>query len=209
MAARLAPKVKGKKPVGCGGQMDDEMNEVLADALDNRHKSADGFREDLQEAFDRMPEEQKAHAAAVCRDLGNEAMGKERWEEAAGHYTSVLAAFPHDHEVLANRSLAHLHMRMGPEALNDAALAVNLKPNFAKGYYRMGCALEECKMWKESAAVFAKVVEMEPSNVEASGRLIKVIAARDRRPRPPPPARTREPRGPLAGTEHARDGAQC
>ena len=73
MAARLAPKVKGKKPVGCGGQMDDEMDEVLADALDSRHKSADGFREDLQEAFDRMPDEQKAHAAAVCRDLGNEA----------------------------------------------------------------------------------------------------------------------------------------
>ena len=27
------------------------------------------------------------------------------------HYTSVLAAYPHDHEVLGNRSLAYLHLK--------------------------------------------------------------------------------------------------
>ena len=64
-------------------------------------------------------------------------------------------------------------LSLSNNALNDAALCVNLKPNWAKGYYRMGCALEECKSYKESASVFAKVVEMEPENAEASGRLMK------------------------------------
>jgi hypothetical protein len=98
-------------------------------------------------------------------------------------------------QVLANRSLALLSLKRGPEALQDAALCVTLKKNFAKGcahcaparaarareqrraaagrYYRFGCALEECKMYKECASVFAKVVEMEPGNVEAGGRLLK------------------------------------
>ena len=58
-------------------------------------------------------------------------------------------------------------------ALQDSALAVNLKPNWVKGLYRFGCALQKCKKWKESASVFTKVCELEPDNVEASGRLIQ------------------------------------
>eukprot|EP00966_Prymnesium_polylepis_P096587 2237740-Prymnesium_polylepis.1 len=47
-------------------------------------------------------------------------------------------------------------MDKGPESLQDAAMCVNLKPDWAKGFYRLGCALEKCKEWKDSAAVFAK-----------------------------------------------------
>ena len=156
-----------------GPLLPEDAAEVLTDALDSRNKTAESYNEDLAEAFKSLPRENIEAAAAVCRDMGNEAMKNQRYDEAVHHYTSVLAAHPHDHEVLANRSLAHLHLKHGPEALNDAALCVNLKPNWAKGYYRMGCALEECKAYKESASVFAKVVEMEPENAEASGRLMK------------------------------------
>ena len=60
-------------------------------------------------------------------------------------------------------------------ALLDAAQCVNLKPKWAKGYYRLGCALEAAKAYKECASVFAKVVELEPDNAEASGRLLKAL----------------------------------
>ena len=36
-------------------------------------------------------------------------------------------------------------------------MAVNLKPTWVKGLYRLGCALQKCKQWKDSAAVFTKV----------------------------------------------------
>ena len=111
-----------------------EHYEVLNDALDMKNKSSEGAMEDLQEAFQQIPKEQLAHAAAVCRDLGNEAVKAGKHEEAAEHYTSVLAAFPGDHEVLCNRSLCYLtvgEQKGGPRmdeyfqlALNDAALAV-------------------------------------------------------------------------------------
>eukprot|EP00316_Scyphosphaera_apsteinii_P022876 CAMPEP_0119341952 /NCGR_PEP_ID=MMETSP1333-20130426/103705_1 /TAXON_ID=418940 /ORGANISM="Scyphosphaera apsteinii, Strain RCC1455" /LENGTH=1126 /DNA_ID=CAMNT_0007354061 /DNA_START=48 /DNA_END=3428 /DNA_ORIENTATION=+ len=170
--AQLAPKVKGRKPKA-GPALGEEFAEVLSDAINPHGKTAESYNEDIVDAFNQMPKEAIENAAALCRDMGNDAAKKEDWETAAGHYTSVLAAYPHDHEVLCNRSLCYLHLKRGQESLNDAALAVNLKPKFTKGYYRLGCALEECKMWKESAAIFAKVVEMEPNNVEASGRLIK------------------------------------
>ena len=156
-----------------GPDLPEDVAEVLHDALEGRHRSAESYEEDVREAFQALPKANIEAAAAVCHDMGNEAMKSERYQEAVDHYTSVLAAHPHDNEVLANRSLAYLHLRQGPEALQDAALCVNLMPNWAKGYYRMGCALEECKAYKEAASVFAKVVEMEPENAEASGRLMK------------------------------------
>ena len=129
-------------------ELPEDVAEVLHDALEGRHRSAESYEEDVRDAFQALPKANIEAAAAVCHDMGNEAMKSERYQEAVDHYTSVLAAHPHDHEVLANRSLAYLHLGQGPEALQDAALCVNLKPNWAKGYYRMGCALEECKAGK-------------------------------------------------------------
>ena len=163
--------------------MDEDQHEVLKDALDMSNKSSEGALEDMQEAFRQIPREQLEHAAAVCRDLGNEAVRAGKHEEAAEHYTSVLAAFPADHEVLCNRSLCYLtvgEQKGGPRmdeyfqlALQDAAMCVNVKPTWVKGLYRLGCALQKCKEWKSSVAVFTKVCEMDPDNVEASGRLIQ------------------------------------
>ena len=163
--------------------LDADALEVISDALDTSHKSSEGAIEDINEAFKQIPKEQLEHAAAVCRDMGNEAVKAGRHEEAAEHYTSVLAAKPYDHEVLCNRALCYLHLgeTIGGErmdeyfqlALHDTALAVQLKPDWPKGLYRFGCALMKTKKWKESAAVFTKVCELEPDNVEASGRLIQ------------------------------------
>ena len=104
MPSRLAPKLEQlgstvSKPV------DEDMVEVINDALDDRHKSSDTFKEDLLDAFHQMPQASCRHAAvrmhvpsaneflrswqdsitraaALCRDLGNEAMKRERWDEA-------------------------------------------------------------------------------------------------------------------------------
>ena len=172
LGSRLAPKVSSSKP-RAGAPLDESLSALLASALSGEHKSADTYKQDIVDAFESVPKAQLEQAAAVCRDLGNEAVKNERWEEAHERYTSVLAAFPHDHEVLANRSMCALHRGELEAAVTDAALAVNLAPNVPKGFYRLGCALEACKMYKESATVFAKVVELEPDNVAASARLLK------------------------------------
>ena len=164
----MAPK---KKFAGPTADLPEEVAEVLRDALDASHKSKETFVEDIHEAFKQLPKENIDAACAMLRDQGNEAVKSERYDEACGHYTSVLAAYPKDHEAL--RTLCFLHLDDPQRALLDAAQCVNLKPKWAKGYYRLGCALEAAKAYKECASVFAKVVELEPDNAEASGRLLK------------------------------------
>ncbi|EOD13232.1 hypothetical protein EMIHUDRAFT_119940 [Emiliania huxleyi CCMP1516] len=159
MPAALAPKVKNRKP-SAGPQLDAEVAEILSDALDPRNKSADTYNEDIVEAHTHAHRHTNTHRRAVRSHTPS----------------SSRSSPPTRPQVLANRSLALLSLKRGPEALQDAALCVTLKKNFAKGralahcaparaarareqrraaagrYYRFGCALEECKMYKECAS---------------------------------------------------------
>ena len=72
--SRLAPKLEATRE---GPPLEDDLHEVLADALDGKHKSAETYNEDLQDAFQQMPREAVARAAAMCRDLADEAMKRE------------------------------------------------------------------------------------------------------------------------------------
>ena len=94
-----------EKPVNNAPPLEDEVAEKLKDALDGRYKDKETFEEDVKEAFHSLPKENIENAAAILRDLGNEAMKSCRYDEAVAHYTSVLAAYPSDHEILANRSV--------------------------------------------------------------------------------------------------------
>eukprot|EP00965_Chrysotila_dentata_P073438 2425673-Pleurochrysis_carterae.AAC.4 len=76
--------------------LSNDLQEVLQDALDSRHKSGDTYREDLADAFAQVPQETIAHAAALCRELGNEAMKKERWDEAVECVPTLLGCVGHD-----------------------------------------------------------------------------------------------------------------
>ena len=112
--AEVCERTRMRKPQPAP-ELPEDVAEVLHDALEGRHRSAESYEEDVRDAFQALPKANIEAAAAVCHDMGNEAMKSERYQEAVDHYTSVLAAHPHDHEVLANRSLAYLHLRQGPE----------------------------------------------------------------------------------------------
>ena len=92
---------KPKPKPGPAPDLDDDIAEVLRDSMDSTGKSAEGFAEDMIEAFEKLPQENIDAAAAMCKDMGNECMRSARYEEAARHYTSALAGHPADHELLA------------------------------------------------------------------------------------------------------------
>eukprot|EP00966_Prymnesium_polylepis_P113866 2631974-Prymnesium_polylepis.1 len=71
------------KPVA---PIDDDVHEVIADALDTRYKSDESALEDIKEAFHKIPRENIESVALVLRDMANEAVKSERWAEAAEHY---------------------------------------------------------------------------------------------------------------------------
>ena len=87
-----------------------------------------------------------------------------RLAEAIQMYSQAIAGDEKDHKLFGNRSASYLAIGLLDKALWDAQKSVKLKPDWAKGYYRIGCALESLNEWKGAYIAFSKGSEMEPSD---------------------------------------------
>lgn len=79
-------------------------------------------------------------------------------------YSQAIAGNDSDHSLFANRSAAFLALGLLDKALWDAQKAIALNPDWAKGYYRAGCALESLNEWEKASLAFRKAAELEPKD---------------------------------------------
>jgi tetratricopeptide (TPR) repeat protein len=80
------------------------------------------------------------------KDAGNKAFKDEDYGTAIAQYTEAMEAdIDHEqlHVLLSNRSLTFLKSRFYREAERDAIKVIELRPNWAKGYYRLASAMYE------------------------------------------------------------------
>ena len=80
------------------------------------------------------------------KDAGNKAFKDEDYGTAIAQYTEAMEAdVDHEqlHVLLSNRSLTFLKSRFYREAERDAIKVIELRPNWAKGYYRLASAMYE------------------------------------------------------------------
>lgn len=84
--------------------------------------------------------------------------------DAIKMYSQGIAGNENDHTLFGNRSVAYLAMGLLDQALWDAQKSVTLKPDWAKGYFRLGCALENLNELEAALAAFSKGLELEPSD---------------------------------------------
>jgi len=104
-----------------------ELNNIAANTLVNNlvHKYWSG---DLQ--------------VLELKNKANKFYGSQELKEALQWYNKAFEKDPNDHLVLCNRSITHLKLGNHREALEDADLAVALRPDYAKGHFRRGTALK-------------------------------------------------------------------
>lgn len=84
--------------------------------------------------------------------------------DAIKMYSQGIAGDENDHTLFGNRSMAYLSMGLLDQALWDAKKSVTLKPDWAKGYYRLGCALENLNEWESALTAFSKGLQLEPDD---------------------------------------------
>ncbi|KDO26334.1 hypothetical protein SPRG_08407 [Saprolegnia parasitica CBS 223.65] len=76
------------------------------------------------------------------RAQGNDAFEAKRYDEAEALYAKAILQDPRQHALFGNRSAARFHLQKFDDALRDAEAAIALDPQWAKGYFRQGQALE-------------------------------------------------------------------
>ena len=76
--------------------------------------------------------------------------------DAIKMYSQAIAGDETDHTLFSNRSAAYLAVGLLVAALWDARKTVELRPEWPKGYYRLGCALESMNELESALAAFEK-----------------------------------------------------
>lgn len=79
--------------------------------------------------------------AAAAKKVGNGFYSKGEYDKAIVEYTKAIGLYDKDHSYFSNRSACYAEIGKYEEALADGKKCVELKPDWAKGYGRVGLAL--------------------------------------------------------------------
>ncbi|KAL5212497.1 hypothetical protein ABZP36_023344 [Zizania latifolia] len=126
--------------------------------------------------------------ADEAKAKGNAAFSAGRFEEAARHFTDAIALAPGNHVLYSNRSAALASVHRYSEALADAEKTVELKPDWAKGYSRLGAAHLGLGDAASAVAAYERGLALDPSNEGLKAGLADAKKAATAPPRRPPPA---------------------
>lgn len=106
----------------------------------------------------------KREQALAAKKRGNAAFAAKDWKKAIEEFTAAIALDPNDHVFYSNRSGCHASLRDYKAALEDARKCVEKKPDWAKGYSRVGLALYQQGKYHEAKMEYEKGLKIDPDN---------------------------------------------
>lgn len=126
---------------------------------------------------------QKMSSAEELKNQGNLLFSSGNFEEAVDIFTLAISADPSNAVLYSNRSAAYASLKQWSEAVGDAKKTTELRPEWGKGWSRLGAALQGQGKMKEANEAFAKGLEIDPSNAQMQKGLETTKAAMNA---PPP-----------------------
>lgn len=119
--------------------------------------------------------------AAEFKDKGNTFLQAGDFVKAVECYTEAISLDPSNHVFYSNRSAAYAKDKKYEQALADAKKCVELKPDWGKGYSRLGAALSFLRRYDEAEKAYTKGLQLDPNNAQLKSGLeeAKAQAARN------------------------------
>jgi tetratricopeptide (TPR) repeat protein len=103
-----------------------------------------------------------------CRAQGNRLFGEERYMDAVRKYSEPIQLWRADADkCLTNRSLCLLCAGQPRLALADALMAVRMRPDLAKRFYRVACAQAALKNFGPALNAFSHAMRLVPDDALA------------------------------------------
>jgi len=102
-------------------------------------------------------------SAIEHKNAGNKAFQEGDYEKAVEEFTKAIE-LEQNHVFYSNRSGAYAALKKYDLALDDAQKCVSLKPDWAKGYSRLGAAYHGLGNFEEAEKAYKRGLEIEPNN---------------------------------------------
>jgi DnaJ family protein C protein 8 len=115
--------------------------------------------EEVEEGLD----EYKVVANSL-KDQGNEAFQAGDVKLAISYFSQAIDLDPDNHVFYSNRSAAYMKDDSKSKALKDAEKCVELAPDWAKGYGRLGAAQQGLRRFDAGEDSFKKGIELDPNS---------------------------------------------
>lgn len=115
--------------------------------------------------------------AEEFKEKGNGFFSKQEYDEAIKWYTKAIEAYPQGHVYYSNRCACYTSLNQLDKALKDAEECVKVKPDWSKGYYRLGNTLALLHRYEEAQTALQKGAKVDPANADITNRLKEVEAA--------------------------------
>ena len=116
---------------------------------------------------------------------GNEAFAAKDYSKAIQHYSQAVRLDPLNHILYSNRSAAYASLMMWDKAIADGNECVRLRPDWAKGYCRLGAAFEGQHNLAQAEAAYTEGLEREPENALLQISLFRVCSSDSAAPAAP------------------------
>ena len=113
--------------------------------------------------------------AANFKTEGNSFFAKKEWQLAIGAYTNAINSNPADATFYSNRSAAYMSAEMFDNALYDATMTRYLRPEWAKGCYRMAIARLALEKFEDAAVSAFEGLQIDEKSEELKSLLQKCI----------------------------------
>ncbi|CAH0474891.1 unnamed protein product [Peronospora belbahrii] len=119
--------------------------------------------------------------AETLRQKGNEAFNRRHFLEAKNLYSQAIACHNTNHLLYGNRSAALYQLKDFHAALQDAEKAIEISPDWSKGYLRKGVACESLQLWDEAIDAFETILRLNNEEIVVSKAKIAITRVNFRR----------------------------
>ena len=140
------------------------------DEHSKRHVSTDSDElsddETLMSTASPVETEEKQAEADKVKASANESLIAKDYDKAIEQYTKAIelsSKGPNSHVYYSNRAAAYSYVSKFKEAEQDAKLATKRKPDYSKGWARLGFALYSQKDFAGAVTAYEKSLEIEPT----------------------------------------------
>eukprot|EP00887_Chlorella_sp_A99_P005251 scaffold1.g5251.t1 len=116
-------------------------------------------------------------SADELKAKGNAAFAAGDFPGAVEAFTAAIAAAPDNHVLYSNRSAALASQGKYEEALADARKVVELRPDWPKGYSRVGAAAHGLRKYDEAVEAYTKGLQLDPGSEQLKAGLEAAKAA--------------------------------
>ncbi|KAI6250964.1 Heat shock protein sti1 [Erysiphe necator] len=109
--------------------------------------------------------------------LGNKSIAEKNFDEAIKYFTEAIAIEPNNHILFSNRSAAYASKKDYQNALSDAENVTTIKPDWAKGWGRVGAAKHGLGDLDGARIAYEKGLAIDSNNAQIKSGLASVKRA--------------------------------